>query len=494
MSMRLLHLISSPGLVTMILLIHRIGLNGESGRQSALVTEIPFLVQVHTDPSIVSYFTFIAPVASSILAPSLPDIGRDLNTRNESEQSLCLTIFVLGFASGPLLLAPLSEMYGRSVILQISNVVFLAFNTGCGFTTTGPQLIACRLFGGIGGSAPLAIGPAILADLFSPDERGTAAAIYSFIPIMGPALGPLCGGFIAEYSTWRWGFWATSILAIPIQFLAFFLLEETYAPVLLSRRRAQAMQEKCSSSPAPLVGLDRPSVLHELGEAMIRPIRMMFTQTIIVVMGLYQAYLYGLMYMILTTFPTLWRESYHQSVSIGGLNYISLGLGYCVGLQVCFSTVLIHRLTVSNASQVSGRLQDAIYRHLKQRCNGEGQPEFRIPLLLPVSLLVLPLGFLLYGWSAAHKLHWIVPNIGAFIFAAGIMMGFNALMTYVIDSMSSAQGCIVSTDAMQATRPTRQAQRRRRRSCVAWRRSSCRLVPRKCMRSLDGAGATRYWE
>jgi multidrug resistance protein len=310
---------------------------------------------MYTDVSIVSYFTFIAPVASSILAPSLPDIGRDLNTKSESEQSLCLTIFVLGFASGPLLLAPLSELYGRSVILQISNVIFLAFNTGCGFTTTGPQLIACRLFGGIGGSAPLAIGPAILADLFSPDERGTAAAIYSFIPIMGPALGPLCGGFIAEYSTWRWGFWATSILAVPIQFLAFFLLEETYAPVLLSRRKMKMIEEKCSS--APLDDLDRSSALHELRDAMIRPIRMMFTQTIIVVMGLYQAYLYGLMYMILTTFPTLWKDSYHQSVSIGGLNYISLGLGYCIGLQVYFTIncTLLPKLTTPGIGSPSRR-------------------------------------------------------------------------------------------------------------------------------------------
>lgn len=189
------------------------------------------------------------------------------------------------------------------------------------------------MIGGIGGSASLAIGPALLADLFSLDERGTAAAIYSFIPIMGPALGPLCGGFIAEYSTWRWGFWATSILAVPIQLLAFFLLEETYAPVLLSRRKDKKTK-KIKAQSASAAGPDRPPVLSELRDAMLRPVRMMFTQTIIIVMGLYQAYLYGLMYIVLTTYPTLWREEYHQSVSVGGLNYISLGLGYCIGLQV----------------------------------------------------------------------------------------------------------------------------------------------------------------
>lgn len=51
-------------------------------------------------------------------------------------------------------------------------------------------------------------------------------------------------------------------------------------------------------------------------------------------MGLYQAYLYGLMHVVLTTFPTMWQDRYHESVSVGGLNYIALGLGYCFGIQV----------------------------------------------------------------------------------------------------------------------------------------------------------------
>jgi hypothetical protein len=75
-----------------------------------------------------------------------------------------------------------------------------------------------------------------------------------------------------------------------------------------------------------------------------------------------------------------------------------------------------------------------LYIALKRRNHGIGAPEFRIPMLLPASGLLLPLGFLLYGWSAEYKLHWILPNIGAFIFAAGIMIGFNALVTYVLDS------------------------------------------------------------
>lgn len=286
------------------------------------------------DPKAVSAFTFLSPVASSILAPSLPDIREDLSIGSDSATSLCLTIFVLGFAFGPLVFAPLSEMYGRSIILQLSNLIFISFNTACGFSKNEAQMMAFRLLGGIGGSASLALGPAVVADLFLPEERGLAAAIYSFIPIMGPAIGPICGGFIAEYSTWRWGFWACSIASIPVLLLGALLLEETYQPVLLQRK--QLAHNKSTENEQTL-----RCFLGQIGDAMIRPLRLLCTQPIIIIMGLYQAYLYGLMYIVLTTYPNMWQERYKESISIGGLNYISLGLGYCGGIQVCSTKFIL---------------------------------------------------------------------------------------------------------------------------------------------------------
>lgn len=273
-------------------------------------------------------------MASSIIAPSLPDIQRDLEIESKSAVSLCLTIFVLGFAFGPLLLAPLSELYGRSVVLQISNVFFIAFNTACGFSATKAEMMTFRLLGGIGGSASLALGPAVVADLFSADERGLAIAIYSFIPILGPAIGPICGGFIAQYSTWRWGFWATSIASVPVLAAGMLLLEETYAPVLLGRKEKSFSKRSVDTTRQDRVDKPRTSPFENIRDAMVRPLRLLCTQPIIVVMGLYQAYLYGLMYLVLTTFPIMWQERYQQSVSVAGLNYISLGLGYCCGIQV----------------------------------------------------------------------------------------------------------------------------------------------------------------
>jgi hypothetical protein len=72
---------------------------------------------------------------------------------------------------------------------------------------------------------------------------------------------------------------------------------------------------------------------------------------------------------------------------------------------------------------------------LKEHYNHDGRPEFRVPMMVPGGLLV-PLGLFIYGWSAQEKIHWIVPNIGAAIFAFGLIISFQCAQTYVVDAYS----------------------------------------------------------
>ncbi|KAI5300951.1 hypothetical protein KEM55_003717, partial [Ascosphaera atra] len=113
----------------------------------------------------------------------------------------------------------------------------------------------------------------------------------------------------------------------------------------------------------------------------------------------------------------LWTSPayYGESIGIGGLNYISLGLGFFV------------------ASQLGSRITDLFYKRLKARTNGVGKPEFRLPLLFGSAVLV-PIGLFIYGWTAEKHTHWMGPNVGAFIFAAGVIPGFQGTQTYIIDA------------------------------------------------------------
>lgn len=351
-----------------------------------------------------------------MVAPALTAIAREFNITNQVEESLTLSIFVLAYAIGPLFLGPLSEMYGRVIVLQISNLLYLFFNLGCGLAQTKGQMIAFRFLSGLGGSAPLALGGGVLSDLFTAEERGKAISIYSLAPLLGPAVGPIAGGFITENTTWRWVFYSTTIADALIQASGFFFLQETYAPVLLHRKKKALI--KSTGNEALFTEYDHPerTVGKTLQISLIRPFKLLGTQVIVQVLAVYMAYLYGLMYLVLSTFPGLWENEYHESVGIGGLNYISLGVGFFLGTQIC------------------APCQDMIYKRLKRTIgNGVGRPEFRVPLMIPGSFLV-PIGLFLYGWSAQYHTHWIVPNIGAAIFAAGVIIGFQCIQTYIVDS------------------------------------------------------------
>ncbi|OQD73704.1 hypothetical protein PENDEC_c014G02379 [Penicillium decumbens] len=365
----------------------------------------------------VSLFTFISPVSSSMVAPALSSIATELHITSEVLSQLTLSIFVLAYAVGPLILGPLSEIYGRVIVLQLSNLFYLVFNIGCAVSQTPVQMIVCRFFAGLGGSAPLAVGGGVLSDCFRPEERGKSIAIYSLAPLLGPAIGPVAGGFIAENTTWRWVFYATSIADGLIQLMGLFLLRETYGPRLLKDRAKRLRKETGDQSYQTEAEFQKKTLTQVLRGALIRPFRLLLTQPIVQCIACYMAYIYGIMYLVLSTFPSLWTspDYYNESIGIGGLNYISLGLGFWAGSQIC------------------APLNDRIYRGLKARNNNTGRPEFRVPLL-GIGAVLVPSGLFIYGWTAQTHCHWIAPNIGAVLFGTGTIVSFQCMQTYMVDT------------------------------------------------------------
>ncbi|KAJ6782750.1 hypothetical protein PWT90_03625 [Aphanocladium album] len=370
------------------------------------------------DVVLVSLFTFISPVSSSMVAPALPEVGEQLQIHGRTELVLVMSIFVAAYAVGPLFWGPMSELYGRIIILQTSNIWFFCFNIGCALARTEGQMIAFRFLAGLGGSAPLAIGGGILGDLFTAEQRGKAMSVYSLMPLLGPAIGPIAGGWIAQQTSWRWVFWSTTIACGVIQAVGLVFLRETYAPVLLHRKKMRLIRETGNTNLR--TEFDRPdrTMTQILGTALTRPFRMLGTQLIVQLLALYMTYLYGTIYILFSSFPKLFAEEYHERPGIQGLNYVSIGLGFFIGTQVC------------------APLQDRIYAALKRKYvpdGGPGRPEFRVPLMVPGAILV-PVGLLIYSWTAEYRTHWIGPNIGALIFSLGSIIGFQCVQGYLVDT------------------------------------------------------------
>lgn len=127
-------------------------------------------------------------LVSTIMAPALSTIAKELNM-SATESALSLSIYILATAFGPLFIGPLSEIYGRQVVLHASNVWFLIWNIACGFANTKELLIASRFLAGFGASAIYALGGGVLGDIWRPEERGRSLGVYLLIPLLGAAVG-----------------------------------------------------------------------------------------------------------------------------------------------------------------------------------------------------------------------------------------------------------------------------------------------------------------
>ncbi|KAJ3516908.1 hypothetical protein NLJ89_g836 [Agrocybe chaxingu] len=220
---------------------------------------------------IVSLYTLIPPLASSMMAPGLPDLAVKYGIESPTVVALTLSIFLLSFALGvsvsetllflnkltcfpirqPLVLAPLSEMYGRTWVLHIGNLITLGFSLGCAYAPTTGSFIAFRFLSGFSGSAPVAIGGGSVSDLFSERERASAMALYSIGPLLGPAIGPVAGGFITQKIGIRWVFIVIAITCGVASLVGIPLLQETYAPVIRLRRAAKSSDPEAAAKLHP---------------------------------------------------------------------------------------------------------------------------------------------------------------------------------------------------------------------------------------------------
>ena len=165
------------------------------------------------------------------------------HSSDEILEGFITSVFVLGNAVGPLQVAiarnglqvmliqpfsvfgPASEVWGRSIILNTCNVLFTAFTVGCALATSLPMLMVFRFLAGCVGAAPVAIGGGVIADLIPRERRGKAMGIFTAGSLAGPVVGPIAGGYLAQYINWRWSFW---LVVIIVRACTIFLFQYKY--------------------------------------------------------------------------------------------------------------------------------------------------------------------------------------------------------------------------------------------------------------------------
>lgn len=353
-----------------------------------------------TNCATISFLTFVTPLASSIFAPGVPLLMRDFQSTNQELAAFVVSVYILGFAFGPLIVAPLSETYGRSPVYHACNVGFIAFNIACAKAPTLATLVVFRFFAGAFGSCPLTNGGGSIADMISPEKRAAAMASFSMGPLIGPILGPVAGGALSDAKGWRWVFWVISIVAGFAALLMALTMRETFAPVLLARK-VKKLQKETGNQLLRSKLDDGLSSRERFSRAIVRPMKMLFSP-LSAIFALYIAVVYGYLYLLFTSVPFIFKQYYGFSSTIVGLVYLGLGLGSFVGL-----------------GWYTGTTQRDLKKAIERDGPGSAKPEIRLKLL-PVAAFIFPVGFFIYGWTADFHTHWMGPIAGLFVIGIGM--------------------------------------------------------------------------
>ncbi|KAH7059042.1 major facilitator superfamily domain-containing protein [Macrophomina phaseolina] len=332
-----------------------------------------------------------------------------------------LSMYILGFAIGPLMLAPLSEYFGRNPVYVWSWLLLVIFQLPLALAPNIATVIVCRLLQGFFGSAPLTNTGGTVSDLWARDECGNAMAVYGLSSTFGPPLALVISGYIALEKGWRWlfwvymaifgGFWILFVLTVPETRHSIILDKKTQR--LRKRLRAEgfAAAEHITDANA-----DEKKGLHTLFViTLTRPFRFLFTEPITFAAAIYNGWIYGIVYLLNEAFPLVFGPTGH------GFNTGEWGAsfaGLCVGSLVA---AFLHPV------------QERYYLRRVARNDGKGVPEARMYLARGGTFL-LPISLFWFAWTSYSTVHWIVPIIASAFFGAGIYIIILAILNYVVDS------------------------------------------------------------
>jgi MFS family permease len=125
-----------------------------------------------------------------MFAPGVPLVMTEFKSTSDTLATFVVSVFVLGFAFGPPIIGPMSEIYGRRPVYNVCNLGFVLFTVLSAVATNMGMLIAVRFFAGVFGVAVITCGGGSISDMLPPEKRGRAMAIWSVGPILGPVIGP----------------------------------------------------------------------------------------------------------------------------------------------------------------------------------------------------------------------------------------------------------------------------------------------------------------
>ncbi|KAJ5511155.1 Major facilitator superfamily domain general substrate transporter [Penicillium expansum] len=249
--------------------------------------------------------------ASSALSAANPQIQERFGTSTELVVA-DTSLFVLAFAIGPAIWAPLSELWGRQIIYFITYGLTTLF---AGATIASPNiatLLVLRFLAGAFGSSAISNAGGVVSDMYTARDRGLATIAFIGAPFLGPSLGPITCDFLAVSKGWVWVQGLTTIF-------------NGKRAAKLSKLTGAVYKSRLD------VGNANRTAGQIFTKTMVRPWILLFLEPIVLLLSIYMAIIYGTMYMEFAAFPIVFEENLKWPQSTSGLSFLGMMIGQILG-------------------------------------------------------------------------------------------------------------------------------------------------------------------
>ncbi|KAJ5698846.1 MFS multidrug transporter [Penicillium macrosclerotiorum] len=362
---------------------------------------------------ILGLMTICVTFASSVFSTATKVTAEKFKVSQEV-MVLATSLFVLGFAFGPIIFGPMSELYGRKRPLFAGLFIFAVFQIPVAVSQNLQTIFICRFIGGLFASAPLAIASGILADLFGPVERGIAVSIFAGATFIGPVAGPIVGGFITiSHLGWRWTEYITAIMAFFFSTIGLILIPETFEGTLLTKRAWRRRFETKNWALHAKAEERKVDIKDIATRFLIRPFIMLGQEPILLLITLYMGFIYGFLYLCFEAYPISFQEVRGWNDGVGALPFVSITVGVIIGCAIIIGFSLTR------------------YRRILQK-TGKVNPEERlIPMM--IGGILLPIGMFWFAWTSSPGIIWVPQALSGVFLGAGVLLIFLQGLNYIID-------------------------------------------------------------
>ncbi|KAL4873801.1 hypothetical protein BDV12DRAFT_182145 [Aspergillus spectabilis] len=363
---------------------------------------------------LVSLATMIVALTSSIFSTIISPVSSIFGISREVG-NLGVSLYVLGFATGPLVWAPFSELKGRRIPFVLSIFGFTVFSFATAVSKDLQSIFVCRFFAGFFGACALTLSGAVSSDMLSPPAFIISMVGFVITVFSGPLLAPLIGGFTVmnEHLSWRWTHYITGLLGAASFVSLLFFLDETYAPIILAskaRRLRHETQNWAIHAKHEELELNLSAILQDY---LAIPLKMLALDPIILCMCIFGSFVYGLLYLFLTAYPIIFQQIHGMNPGVGGLPFLAVVVGeFLAGLFFYIR-------------------QPWLLRKIKAN-KGEMVPEWLLLTAIPGSA-AFSAGLFWLGWTGYRReLHWILPTLSGLLTGFGLITMFLPSIQYVV--------------------------------------------------------------